>query len=69
MKVRMAEATGCLVPQFVIEAETDEERIFLKTFARFPEFARDEWKMHLHGHTMDLDRGGASAINLGWVKA
>ena len=64
MKIRVAESTGCPVPQFIVEAENDQERLILKSFVTF---SKDKWKFHLHGFSSNK-REGVASFNFGWTK-
>lgn len=65
MRLEMVDATGCPVPQFIIKADTNEERLLLKAFVHFRDQARDSWVLGMHGY--DVDSGaGVSSFNFGW---
>lgn len=66
MKVGIADATGCPVPQFIIYPETLEERLLLKAFCQFPRQAKEEWKFTLHGEV--YQDGNVTSFNFGWAK-
>lgn len=68
MKVKIADSTGCPVPQIVLHAETDEDMHFIKLFATFPEVAKEKWTFKLHGATSSIDRGGYVSMNIGFAK-
>lgn len=65
MKVCYAEATNCPHGQFVVTAETDDERALLRLFVTAP---REEWKPWLHGCRYELDHPGVSSLNFGWTR-
>jgi len=65
MRIKFAEATGCPYGQFVVYADTEEDRIIIK---KFFEAGKNEWKLWHHGTTYSVDRG-LEAFNFGWIKA
>ncbi len=65
MRIEVADATGCPVPQFVVHPETKEERMLLKAFEHFLVWGRDEWEFHCHGCTHQ--NGEIVAFNFGLV--
>lgn len=68
MKIRMEESTGCPVPQFVVEAETEDERLMLRAFSTFPDYTKEKWEFRFHGWTLSCGQG-ATSFNFGWAKA
>lgn len=66
MKVRIAHSTSSPFPQFVVEAETNEEKLLLGLFVDASGTSKDELKFHLHGHSRASD--GVSSFNFGWIK-
>ena len=66
MKIKAAPATGCPVPQFVVYAETEEDRMLMRAFTSFPDYARESWEFRLHGPT--FGDGDIQAFNFGWAK-
>lgn len=70
MKVRVADSAGCPFPQFVVEAETEQERIILKAFLSPMTFSRPSdpqpWIFGLYGSV----RGGNgyTSFNFGWQR-
>ena len=66
MKVRIAHSTISAFPQFVIEAETNEEKLLLKLFIDAPDISKEELKFHLHGHSCASN--AVSSFNFGWIK-
>lgn len=62
MKVRMADSTGIPVPQFIIEAETADDRMLLKAFLLFKEHASVTFVMHGYG----VRDGDYTSFNFGW---
>lgn len=69
MKIRISKSTGCPVPQFVVTAETAEEKMMLRAILAFPQYAKDEWTFHLHGSGMEGGSPGYDHFNFGWIKA
>ena len=69
MKIRYASATGCPAGQFLVEAENDAERAVLRQFVNFPDYAKDNWRFHLHGWSAQSGVDGIVAFNFGWAKA
>ena len=65
MKIRLSDSTGRPEPQFVVEAESDEDRLFLKMFIYSPLYSKDKLIFHLHGHSGG--NVGISSFNFGWV--
>lgn len=66
MKVEIGDSTGCPVPQFIIKAETEQDRAILKSFVSLPKYAKDSWKFSLHGYT--LENGDIWSFNFGWSR-
>jgi len=66
MKIRLSDSTGRPEPQFVVEAENEEDRLFLKMFIYSPLYSKDKLIFHLHGHSGS--NTGISSFNFGWVK-
>ncbi len=66
MKIRYAEDAGCPFGQFVIRAETADERVIL---SKFQEGQSNKWKFWLHGMCYDSNLpGGPYSFNFGWIK-
>ena len=68
MKIRHAASTGCIVGQFVVEAETPSERLLLEMFLGLPQQSRKNWEFHLHGHTRSSDVDGVTSFNFGYIE-
>lgn len=66
MKVRIAHSTSSPFPQFVIDAETLEEKLLLLLFVDAPDISKEELKFHIHGQSRASD--GVSSFNFGWIK-
>ena len=66
MKVRIAHSTSSPFNQFVVEAETIEEKLLLRLFVDAPDLCKDGLKFHIHGHSRAND--GVSSFNFGWIK-
>jgi hypothetical protein len=49
VKINLADATGCPVPQFVVYPETLEEQMILKSFSHF--YNDSEWRFVIYGFT------------------
>jgi hypothetical protein len=56
------------VPQFVIEAETEQDRLLLGVVAMFPMHAKGKWEFTYHGYTRQ-SHFGIVALNFGWKSA
>ena len=65
MKIRLSDSTGRPELQFVVEAESDEDRLFLKMFIYSPLYSKDKLIFHLHGHSGG--GVGISSFNFGWI--
>jgi hypothetical protein len=65
MKIRVAESTGRPEPQFVVEAETAEDRVFLKMFLTIRDYY-PERKLALHMHGYGSNGHGYNSFNFGW---
>jgi hypothetical protein len=66
MKIEYAVATGCPFGQFIVEAETSQEKAILSTFLQAN---AHKWKFQLHGWTYQCDgSGGVDSFNFGWHK-
>jgi hypothetical protein len=65
MKIRMAEATGCPVPQFVVYPEGEEEQMLLRAFFHL-HHNDPEWLFQMHG-CVHQD-GKITSFNFGLVK-
>lgn len=63
MKVRAAHSTGRSEPQFVIEAETEQDRLILKMFEK-PHDDKSA-RFVIHGFTYEIGKGIIS-FNFGW---
>lgn len=61
MKIRFADG-----PQFVVEAENDQDRQILKMFVDYG--YKNNQIFHLHGSCYSLDLGGITSFNFGYVK-
>ena len=68
MKVRTIETTGCPVPSFSIEAETEHERMLLHAFLRFPLYAKEDWFVQLQSESRRSGESGPYAFNVGWTR-
>ncbi len=72
MKIRAADSTGCPFPQFVVEAESESDRIILKAFLSPQTFTKpgepQPWLFHLHGCGSKSDVDGYTSFNFGWQK-
>jgi hypothetical protein len=66
MKIRVADSTGCPVPQFVVEAENETDQIILRAFCGFPDYTKDKWEFTFSGATHGDH--GVSAFNFGWKR-
>lgn len=69
MKVHWAEATGCSVGGFVIEAETNAERGLLSAFINYPRNAQNPQQFWLHSSQYRSDQEGAQSFFFGWHEA
>lgn len=67
MKIRVADSTGCPVPQFIVEAESEKDRMILKSFTEFRDYTNDKWEFNLHGVTYSGDVSGPISFNFGWT--
>lgn len=67
MRIRPASSTGRPEPQFVVEAETEAEKLMLKMFIDIKDESSKDLKIHLHGHTRG--DGGVSSFNFGWIES
>jgi len=65
MKIRTADSTGRPEPQFVVEAETDEDCLFLKMFLQAPNYSKEKLMFWLHGWTSQ--NGKYKTFNFGWI--
>jgi hypothetical protein len=66
MRIKIAESKGCPAPQFVVIAETDQERAILKIFCHINDYSNKHWKFYFHGCT--YEQGIESAFNFGWTE-
>lgn len=67
MRIRIADSTGCPVPQFVVYAETQEEKVILSHFCRMS--YDQEWMFFYHGASYKSDDDGVPyAFNFGWKR-
>ena len=64
MRIRFAPSTGCPFGQFVVEAESQEDRALLACFLSAP-YA--EWKFHQHGVGYMGGLDGPTNFNFGWI--
>ncbi len=64
MKIRFADATGCPFGQFVVYAETEEEKAIMRLFLKGMEGPR--WKFWLHGYSVGSTKG--ETFNFGWIE-
>lgn len=61
MKIRFADG-----PQFVVEAETPQDRELLNMFVDYG--YKHNQKFHLHGSCYSCDFAGTTSFNFGWIK-
>lgn len=67
MRVEIAEQTGRSVPQFIIYAENDAERVLLNHFVSYKQAARPKVLFWLHGWVYEMDRVGVKSFSFGYV--
>lgn len=67
MKIEIAPATGRPEPQFTVIAESQIEKLILKTFIDIKQDSKSELLFHLHGHSRCQDNSGISSFNFGWI--
>lgn len=67
MRLELADSTGCPVPQFIIKAESDADRMLLKAFTQFRDNAKDEWVFWFHGSCVE-EGAGVASFNFGWQR-
>ena len=65
MRVKYCSVTGCPYGQFVIYADTDQERAILSYFISAD---RKLWRFWLHGISYKGDLPGPYAINFGYIR-
>lgn len=66
MQVRVAESRGMPVPQFVITAQSETERVLLSHFASCA-YDSHTYKFHFHGATYQSGVKGARSFNFGLI--
>jgi hypothetical protein len=64
VKIEMADATGCPVPQFVVRPETEEEQMLVKAFIGLMNMGG--WRFHFHGAVHE--DGRITSFNFGLAK-
>jgi hypothetical protein len=66
MRIELSDSTGRPEPQFVVYAENEQDRMFLKMFLTIPDYTKEKLYFNLHGH------GGQGKkyehFNFGWAK-
>ena len=67
MKIRAVKGSGP-APDFVVEAETEQEMLLLRTFCHFKEYAKDDWKFTFGGSCYECDKNATTSFNFGWTK-
>lgn len=68
MKIEFSDATNCPVPQFVVFAETKQERLLLKAF--FHMWHKPEWEFAVGGitHSSSVEQPNITSFNFGLRK-
>lgn len=66
MRIEYAESTGCPYGQFVVYADTPQDRAILAAFLQGDH--DHDWKFWRHGASYKCDSLGPYAFNFGWVK-
>lgn len=67
MRIKYTAATGCPVGQFIVEAETDQERAILTSFTSSALYC-EGWRFWRHGDTYSGDVQAVTSFNFGYVK-
>lgn len=67
MKIEIAPATGRPEPQFTVIAESQIEKLILKTFIDIKQDSKSELQFHLHGSCRSQDNSGITSFNFGWI--
>lgn len=71
MRIEYAPATGCEYGQFIVHADSPEQRAILHAFLQ-PLMTRDKkWRLHVHSWSWRFDDhgGGPCSFNFGYVEA
>lgn len=66
MKIYYAASNS--TPQFVVEAETMEEREILKMFCNYDYYRGEEYEFCMHGRCYKFGFNGVSSFNFGYRK-
>ena len=66
MKIRIADSTNRPEPQFVVEAESDNDRHILKMFCQISHHSKVKLKFWMHGYSSDPN--GYQSFNFGWIE-
>jgi len=64
MRIEYHISTGNPFGQFVVFAESEQDRTILNNFM----FPKKDMKFWLHGATYDCRSQGPSSFNFGWIK-
>lgn len=68
MKIDIAPSTGRPEPQFTVIAESQIEKLILKTFIDIRHDSKKTLQFHLHGHSRSQDNSGIVSFNFGWIE-